>query len=344
MDHILLTYTAPGGVAKEVKVKTMETPASTAGSAAAGTSAVGTAAAAATGEKSYWFLMPEINQDGIEENAKVTMEVVMIDRAPAAAPSVVANAAAAANSAAPGTSVGIGASFAINSVNKDQDARTASFIGTYRTVETGTISMVALLQNDLRTSAAAGADPLANRSEDGSPSEDPMDIALDAAVAVGKIDNKVYTYIAEGASVTANKSDLDIGSFDEEEYLASLPGEYTEEEKQAALEQARSQAQDLVSVYLSAQQEGHTLATAGSFAIGASAAVGACAAVNYANSDVCAQIQGTVTAPGKARILSQTYNTDDAFATATAMGADIQRYLDRLGAAETTAEKIANGD
>jgi hypothetical protein len=259
----------------------------------------------------YYFMLPEINQDGIDEHSIIGLKVVFTSVAPLNA----------TNGGLPpkqdaGPSVGVGASFAFNYVNREETAMTAATIGSNRVITTGTLSMVSLLQNDLKTTAVAGADPL---SDKGSMQSEAMDVALDAAVAIGIISNKVYTSIARGTTVTATKSDLDIGSFDEEAYRASLSEEMTEAEKDAAVETAKAAAVDLVSVYMLSEQEGHTLASASAFAIGAKAAVGACVATNYADSDVKTDLAGTVIAAGKARLLSRTFNGDDAFGTASAL-------------------------
>ena len=126
--------------------------------------------------------------------------------------------------------------------------------------------------------------------------------------------------------------------------LSECGGEdMTEQQKQEELEKARAQAQDLVSVYLFAEQEGHSLTTASAFAVGGKSAVGACAGINYTDSLALAEVAGTVKAAGKVRVASHSENYDDAFGTASALGADIQRYIDRANDAEATAENIANG-
>ncbi|MBR4990130.1 MAG: hypothetical protein IKY96_03105, partial [Oscillospiraceae bacterium] len=333
VDYILLTYTAPGNITKEVKVKTKEA-AATNKKANTQQNVLNTVAA-----ETYSFLVPEINQDGIDANAKVTMKVVMTTTAPISP--VNPGAVTKAPQTEAGTTVGMGGSFAFNYVNRSEHAQTVAAIGKNRVISTGTLSMVSMLQNDLKTNAVAGSDPLAVGNS--SVTEDKiMDVGLDAAVAIGFIDNKVYTYIAEGSTVDAKKSNLDIGGFDEESYRATLSKDLTEKEIQQMVDQAKQQ--ELVSVYMMSQQEGHTLASAGAFSAGGKAAVGACAAVNYADSDVETRMAGSITAAGRAKIASRTYNTDDAFGTASAMGADIQRYLDRINDGTATAEGIANGD
>ena len=168
---------------------------------------------------------------------------------------------------------------------------------------------------------------------------------MDAAVATATTNDRVYARIAEGAQVTATKNTLDVSGFDEEEYLSSIPdGEgMTEQQKQEELEKARAQAQDLVSVYLFAEQEGHSLATASAFNVGGKSAVGACAGVNDLSSLALAEVAGTVKAAGKVRMVSHSENYDDAYGTASAVGADIQRYLDKANLGEEYAENIANG-
>ncbi|MDO4801450.1 MAG: hypothetical protein Q4A15_04725, partial [Prevotellaceae bacterium] len=114
----------------------------------------------------------------------------------------------------------------------------------------------------------------------------------------------------------------------------------TEEELKAA----KAAAEDNVSFYMFAEELGQTLTSASGFAIGGKSAVGAAAAVNYADSNVAVNMEGTAKIAGVARLKSHVYNRDDAYGIATAMGADMNRKLDKINEAEETTEKVLNGN
>ena len=71
-------------------------------------------------------------------------------------------------------------------------------------------------------------------------------------------------------------------------------------------------------------------------------------AVNIANSNVNAVFSGTGTINGIANILAHTYDEDTSKALATAVGADIQRYLDKFSngvqSSQSSANKLLSGE
>ena len=87
---------------------------------------------------------------------------------------------------------------------------------------------------------------------------------------------------------------------------------------------------DAVNLYICAEEKGYTLTKASGFAVGESAAVGAAVAVNIITSDVLADFLGTGTLNGDARIIAHIHSEDDSYGIATAMGADLDRHLQKF--------------
>ena len=99
---------------------------------------------------------------------------------------------------------------------------------------------------------------------------------------------------------------------------------------------------DKVNLLIQAKQSGETLAQASGFSAGKSTAVGAAVCVNIPSSEVTASFAGTAVVSGKAKIVAQTYDEDDSKAIATAVGADIDRYLNKFTKSQEAFETKAN--
>ncbi|NCB91906.1 MAG: hypothetical protein EOM40_04945, partial [Clostridia bacterium] len=227
-----------------------------------------------------------------------------------------------------GMSVGVGASFALDVVDMVVEAG----IGKSRPVSAGSASITAEGRHYRETVSVAGTDPISGENASGvsdgttgstggttggtgttsQTTVKPKDISVDASVAIGLSDIAIKSYLSNGASVTTTGKSGD--------------GDFTME----------------------AVSKGYTLTQASGFAAGSKAAVGAAVAVNIADSKVEAIFEGNAIVNGDAVVRSYTYNEDDSKALATAVGADIERYLSKFKTTTDTAEsktnKVLNGD
>jgi hypothetical protein len=222
-----------------------------------------------------------------------------------------------------GKTVGVGASFALNIGTMTVEAG----VGEKRSLTSGTLAIDAYGKHELSTVSVAGTDPLSGEdgSGSGTTAGKAKDISVDASVAVGLVYNTVRAYVKSGARITTtggNTINVNETKYD------------TDEETAANAE--------LVNFYLHAKQVGDTLTRASGFAVGNSTAVGAAVTVNIAYSDVDAEFLGIGRIRGVAKIVAHTYDEDDSDAIATAMGADLERYLSKFRTGVSGAEKSTN--
>ena len=265
-------------------------------------------------QNKYSFLMPSYDITGIE---------VILKRITTLPGSGGSGTTTAKPKTSSGMSVGVGASFAFNLVDMNVEAYTE------RDLIAGTLDIRADGVHNVETHAVAGSDPLAQKGgsslippvgsggtgsgttggttggtttpapdDDGAAS---MEVALDAAVALGIITNNFRAYVPAGV-VIITTGDLDI----------------------------------------SANQTGKTTTKGSAFTVGQSTAVGATVAINLVESEITAEFLGEGTASGKARISATAFNKDDCISVATAMGADLQRYLSIFGNVTGTIEQTLN--
>ena len=228
---------------------------------------------------------------------------------------------------AAGKSVGVGAGFAMTYSNVTVTAG----IGNNRSVIAKTLDIRADADQRVTTSGVAGTDPLdtsnavsnQNGQASAAATQTQKDISLDAAAAVTVAKNTIRTYIGENTDVT-------ITGGNDVEAVEDDPSTHTVDETQK------------VAFNMAATQTGRTLTKSSSFAAGQKTAVGASVTVNVVESDVRALMQGNVTASGAARIAAITKDRDDSQALATAMGADIDRYLNRFSSGTATTQNTAN--
>ena len=217
--------------------------------------------------------------------------------------------------------VGVGAAFALGIA----DLAVHAGIGDFRRVKAASLKITANAQNDLDTVSVSGSDPIA-RSEaisqgssgsgNAAGTTTAKDISVDASVAVSLIQNEVKAYVGQGAEIktTADTDTVDTDKPDEK-----------------------------VNLFIYARQNGKTQTNASGFAVGNSTSVGAAVAVNIALSAVNALFAGDGTINGKAKLAAATYNEDDAHALATAMGADLDRYLSKFRAFQNLKRNQSNG-
>lgn len=210
-------------------------------------------------------------------------------------------------------SIGVGATFALDVIDMIVEA----FIGKNRIVTGENVTVKANAQHYRTTVSVSGTDPLNGR-----------DVSAGGSTGTGETTApKVQPKdIAVDASVAIGLSDLTVKVY---------------VEKNAAL----TVKKDLT---VNALSKSKTLTQASGFSAGDATAVGAAVAVNIATSDVQVIFDGTASVSGAVTIKSYTYNEDDSRALATAVGADIARYLAKfrnvLDVTENNADKIMSGD
>lgn len=233
----------------------------------------------------------------------------------AASPSDSAQTPPVTNAA--GKSVGVGAGFAMTSTTVEVVAG----IGDNRVVRAGSLDVRADAIRDTQTAGVAGTDPLATASQ-GKQQHTSKDVALDAAVALNITNDVIRSYIGKNTRITtAGDNNVQV----------SVDG-----------------TEDYVNVQISASRTGTTATKSSAFAAGTSTAVGASAAINIVNARVENAMLGQIQSDGDVYIGTFTFNRDNSEALATAMGADMDRYLNKVAkgveSTETSANKLMAGD
>ena len=218
---------------------------------------------------------------------------------------------------AAGKSVGVGAGFAMTSTTVEVVAG----IGDNRVVRAGSLDVRADAIRDTQTAGVAGTDPLATASQ-GKQQHTSKDVALDAAVALNITNDVICSYIGKNTRITtAGDNNVQV----------SVDG-----------------TEDYVNVQISASRTGTTATKSSAFAAGTSTAVGASAAINIVNARVENAMLGQIQSDGDVYIGTFTFNRDNSEALATAMGADMDRYLNKVAkgveSTETSANKLMAGD
>ncbi|MBQ9827063.1 MAG: hypothetical protein IJM62_00105, partial [Lachnospiraceae bacterium] len=213
---------------------------------------------------------------------------------------------------ASGKTIGVGAAFAMTY----SDVNVNAGIGKNRKVTAGAVDVRATSIHNASTSGTAGSDPLATASK-GTQSETTKDVSLDAGASLTILSDEVKATIGAGSVLT-------IGGRDSIAVDPADPGS------------------KYVSFNLLADQSGQTNTKASAFAAGKSTAVGASVTVNIVDSLIEAVLDGTVSTKGAANVAARTYNRDNSEALATAMGADLDRYLNKFATGVDNIEKKAN--
>ncbi|NCC75439.1 MAG: hypothetical protein EOM08_03280, partial [Clostridia bacterium] len=210
-----------------------------------------------------------------------------------------------------GGRTGIGASFALSLGETTVEA----ILGDNRRIASGSLGLEALAWNDVETIAVAGQDPMGRKDEilestdpeskdegvvevrNASTNTTTANISVDAAVALNLTSNTVQSLVLATAVITTTGSNT----------ILVGPATYANYVQLARL-------------------NGRTLTDAKGNASGATA-VGAAVAINLVESTTQASFLGTADLSGAAQVVALTSTADDAHALATAMGADITRYL-----------------
>ena len=210
-----------------------------------------------------------------------------------------------------GKSVGVGAAFSMVYGGSDVKASVGSRSGS---LKAGAVSIKAASNHDEDIASVAGSDPLAGETDRSAT----KDFALDASIALNILDNDVYAGIDGGKLTTTGYTDA-----------------------------ANNNAAVAGDVVIASDEQSHTQTNASAFAVGSSTAVGASAAVNVALTDVKAGLSAAEAA-GKVSVTANSHSEDNTAAIATAMGADIQRNLDKVNSkvksGTDSANKLMKGD
>ena len=208
-----------------------------------------------------------------------------------------------------GRSIGVGAAFALTWGNSDVAAK----IGARGAgVKAGALSVTASDRRQEENYATAGTDPFAG--VDMGPGDEGKDMGLDASVSINMLDNNIVAAIAEGTPViTTSTEEGDAGDGLE-------PGV----------------------LIVRATEEDATETKASAFATGSSTAVGASVAVNISLSDIQAKLSGGAKAAGKAVVRAESQSMDNTWSFASALGADVQRALNKVADGAQAAEETAN--
>ena len=206
-----------------------------------------------------------------------------------------------------GQSVGVGASFAFVYGSSD----IAAVIGA-RAAAAGAVKVGAGADHGEKTTAVAGTDPL---QTNGKASAGVKDIGVDAAVAVNALDTAIKAAAEKGTIRTAGYQDKDADG-----KRTEVSGDLT----------------------LHATEKGKTENNASGYATGSNTAVGAAVAVNVASSGIRAVMDADADLAGAVSVKADSHSQDLTNAFATALGADIQRALDKAGAAKESIQNGAN--
>ena len=224
-----------------------------------------------------------------------------------------------------GNSVGVGASFSMIYGNADVTA----IIGE-REINSAYLYMNAVSDHKEDVNAVAGTDPLAGTAD----SEDnpTKDFALDAAVALNILDNSVK--VEKGPNEAEDKIDRNDGKLVLE---TGIP--ITDKTEDMKL--------NFGDVQMTASENSITDTHASGFAVGNFTAVGAAVAVNLSTTDLDVNLYNGTYAEGSIRISADSHSEDNTKAFATAVGADIQRNLNKMNKkleeGTDTANKVLDG-
>ena len=205
-----------------------------------------------------------------------------------------------------GKKIGVGAGFAMTYT----DLTVVAGIGDNRTVTAGTADISAKAVHNTQSAAVAGTDPLANTT-----GETNKNTALDASAAVSVIDDEIKATVGEGSTLTLSGKNTIVNADDPKSPL---------------------------NFRLLAEREGKAITKASAFAAGKKTAIGASVSVNISSSDVLALLEGSVSAAGAAALYADDYSRDNSEALASAMGADLDRYLSKFAQGTESVEKKTN--
>ena len=210
-----------------------------------------------------------------------------------------------------GQSVGVGASFSMIYGDSEVYSRISD-----RNLSAANVTVNASSDHQENVTAVAGTDPLKGTADD---KDNPTkDFALDAAVALNILDNSVK--VIKGTPL------------EDERIESGTP-------KTSASDSGT--ADDFGNTKLKAAERSVTNTRASGFAVGNSTAVGAAVAVNISQTDVNVELNNGLSSNGNIDVSAVSYSEDYTSALATAMGADVQRSINKLNAKLEKGQKKA---
>ena len=230
-----------------------------------------------------------------------------------------------------GRSIGVGAAVAIAYGGSDVKA----MIGERKAgVTAGTVAVRASVEHGQENYATAGTDPFEGTNTD---EDSEKDTGVDASLSVFIVDNDVVASIAKGTNVTTTaKADAEL----KPSFTVNKPKDGDSNDSE--LVKVTSGA-----VVVQASESGKTMTKSSAFSTGSNTAVGASVAVNVALSDIKAEVGGRITASGAVSVKADSASADETWFIATAMGADVQRNLnkfaDKVEATEEKANSLTTG-
>ena len=215
--------------------------------------------------------------------------------------------------------VGVGAAFAWDHVNTTTEAEVNS------TTAKGVSVLINAVDNDFReTTSVAGTDPVTVKKE--GQDQTINGTAVDATVAVGIIDNIVNAKVGKDTSIYATGE-------------AKVDDKAVTERKMddnAAIADA--------DIFVKATTNSKADTKASGFATADNSAIGAAVAINVASSEANAKMNGRLYANGNVLVKAYSYDEDDCMALATALGADMQRFLTKFQSNESDSEEKKKQD
>ena len=223
-----------------------------------------------------------------------------------------------------GRSVGVGLSFAItygNSDVKTEIGKRGVGAKDVYDITAGTLAMTASSDHEEENFSTAGTDPFEGTNGDA------KDMGIDGSVAVNILDNDVRASIAAGTRVKTTATEREMEAPPEKEVADDEP---------EAIEITAG------SVIVSATEISENETKASAFATGSTTAVGASVAVNISLSDVLAKLGAKTEAKGKAVVRGHSLSRDVTWSFASALGADVQRNLNKFAKGAKATEDAAN--
>ena len=215
--------------------------------------------------------------------------------------------------------IGIGATFVLDVVNTETEAEVDS------ETATGASVLINAVDNDFReTTSASGTDPVTVKKE--GEGQNINGTAVDATVALGIVDNVVNAKVGENSTVIA-KGEAKVDS-----------GKVTDRKLDDNAEIADGD------IFVKATTNSKADTKASGFATADNSAIGAAVALNIASSEANAKMNGRLFANGNVLVKAYSYDEDDSLALATAIGADMQRFLTKFQSGESDKKEENSGN
>ena len=234
-----------------------------------------------------------------------------------------------------GRKVGVGAAFTLTYGNSDVKAtigeRYARGKNDYAPgVTAGSVAVTASSDHEEENYATAGTDPLEGVNVD---EDSEKDVGVDASVSLNILDNDIIASIAKYTVVKTTRDDSagDDGEEDEDE-----------EEEEIGEDEPEPIKVGRGGVVVDATEIGASETKASAFATGSTSAVGASVALNISLSDIKAKVGYAVDAAGRIDVRAHSLSMDDTWSFASAMGADMQRNLNKVSKFTDGVSDLAN--